>query len=467
MTSFTNQITANVAYIDDDKLHLDALADKFRQSTLEVQTYSEPSKALSFIKKNPNQFKIVIVDYVLGNEAFGDQVVREIKRINPKIHTIILSSEVDKRLTEICQRAGADGVYDKRSGTDVLISLSKIARLKIKDHPQSRMELDKNSEYIKSILNLIGRSGALAKVARKVEIYSQSKDTVLILGKSGVGKEEIAKAIHKNSDRSHGPFIALNCGAFAKDLIQSKLFGHRKGSFTGAMTDQKGSFENANGGTIFLDEIGEMPIDQQVNLLRAIQERTVTPVGSDRPVSFNARIIAATNKDLKQMVIDGKFRDDLYYRLNVLPLSVPPLSERTEDIEPLVRHFARGKKISDEALGHLNSRLWQGNVRELQGIIQKGHTEAGHGEMIELAHLLDPNMEIGTPFEFEQATKKESFPSYKELKKEFEAFEKKYLEKALTLANGNMSEAARIACIPYTSYLSKRQKFKLDFNPNI
>ena len=463
---------ANVAYIDDDKLHLMALVEKFRKKDLFVQTFSETDKALKFIKANPEKFKIIIVDFLLG-DVRGDQVVREIKSINPKIHTVILSSELNKQVIKICRISGADQVYDKRSDTDVLLHLSEVAKLKIKNSPKSRMEMDRNSEIIQSVLNLRGRSGVLVNVAQKVQIYAKAQENVLILGKSGVGKEKIAEAIHKKSTRKEAPFIPVNCGAISDELIHSELFGHKEGSFTGAKYDKKGYFRKANGGTIFLDEIGEMPLHHQVSLLRVLQEQTITPVGGEQAIKINVRVIAATNRDLKELLREGKFREDLYYRLNVLSLNIPCLTERSEDIRPIARFIVekknketnQKKRISHDAIKYLESQVWKGNIRELEAVVKKAYAETE--AMIEQAHLEQDHGLTIAPLEFEKAVKKENIPTWMELKERFDEYEKKYLEKVLNLANGNRSQAAKIAGIPYTSYLSKRQKFNLDFASNI
>ena len=463
---------ANVAYIDDDRLHLEALVEKFKKKGLAVQTFIDAQTALSFINKNPDQFKIVIVDFLLG-EARGDQVVRAIKTINSNTHAVILSSELNRQIIKICQVSGADQVYDKRSTSDVLLRLSEVAKLKIKTRPQSRIEMDRNAEVIQSVLDLSGRSGALVNVAQRVQIYSQAKENVFILGKSGVGKEKIAQAIHFNSKRKDAPFIAVNCGAISDDLVQSELFGHKKGSFSGAIYDKKGCFEEANGGTIFLDEIGEMPLHRQVSLLRVLQEKKITRVGESLSIKINVRVIAATNRDITELINEGKFREDLYYRLNVLPLFIPPLSERKEDIEPVARFVVANKNkethqkknISSESIEYLESQVWRGNIREMESVIKRAYAETD--EMITPEHLCQKYEGIITPLEFERVSTRRNFPTWGELKEKFDEYEKKYLEKALGLANGNRSQAAKIAGIPYTSYLSKRQKFNLDFNSNI
>ena len=467
-----NDERPNIAYIDDDNFHLEVLVERFQKKSLAVQTFSDADEAINFIKKNPNQFKIIIVDFVLQG-IYGDQVIKSIKEINSDIHTVILSSELTNKVTRLCHLAGADHIYDKRSNMDVLLQLSEVAKIKINKYPKSQIEIDENTEIIQSILNLKGRSGILVNIAQRVQIYAQNKENVLILGKSGVGKEKIAEAIHLNSLRKDGPFIPVNCGAISGELVQSELFGHVKGAFTGAISDKKGYFQEANGGTIFLDEIGEMPLNHQVSLLRILQERKVTPVGSGHPVKVNARVIAATNKDLKKLVREGKFREDLYFRLNVLPLNIPSLEERKEDIAPIAqfivdrknRETNQSKKISHEAIKYLESLVWKGNIRELEGVLKRGY--AGAESTISKSHICQDDEYILGPLDFERAMTKERFPTWQDLKSKLEEYEKKYLQKALGLAGGSRSMAAKMAGLPYTSYVHKRKRFSLDFDTNI
>src|SRR5581483_7012307 len=235
---------------------------------------------------------------------------------------------------------------------------------------------------------------ALADIFRVVEKIAPTTSSVLIQGESGTGKELIARAIHYNSPRADGPFIAINCGALPETLLESELFGYVKGAFTGAQTNKQGLLRAADGGTLFLDEVGEMPAPLQAKLLRALQEREFTPLGSTRTEVFDARVIAATNRDLEEEINEHRFREDLYYRLSVIILSVPPLRDRREDIPLLVRHFVdkytrqlgdAEKRVADEAMQRLINYEWRGNVRELQNAIERA--VALSDERIEVAHL--------------------------------------------------------------------------------
>jgi len=245
--------------------------------------------------------------------------------------------------------------------------------------------------------SFLGHSAGASSIRILLECVASSNSTVLLTGESGTGKELLARALHEQSERRGGNFVPINCGAIPKDLLESELFGHRKGSFTGASADRIGRFELAHGGTIFLDEIGDMPFDMQVKLLRVLQERTIEPVGGSRPVPVDVRVVAATHRDLEAEVAAGRFREDLYYRLNVLPMHIPPLRERAEDVPELLSFFAdrfagKGQQaisFSSEFLQALQCYSWPGNVRELSNLVDR-FTALFRGQQIDLA-LVPPS----------------------------------------------------------------------------
>ncbi|MFD0668451.1 sigma-54 interaction domain-containing protein [Ramlibacter sp. MAHUQ-53] len=230
-----------------------------------------------------------------------------------------------------------------------------------------------------SFTPIIGKSEPTQALLGLVKVLASSNSTVLITGESGTGKELVAQALHRQGRRKSGPFVPINCGAIPRDLLESELFGHRKGAFTGAVSDRIGRFEMANGGTLFLDEIGDLPLDMQVKLLRVLQDRSILPVGAARPVDIDVRVVAATHKDLAQAVVDGRFREDLYYRLNVLPCHTTPLRERTDDIADLLdfyaaRHAQDGFepiRFAPDLLAALRAYRWPGNVRELSNLVDR------------------------------------------------------------------------------------------------
>ena len=306
-----------------------------------------------------------------------------------------------------------------------------------------RAELKQDNERLRAALegrrfgDLIGACDAMMSVFRRVEKVSRTDVNVLIRGETGTGKELIAREVHARSGRSEGPFIAVNCGAIPENLMESELFGHRRGAFTGAIEDKKGSFQAAHGGTLFLDEIGEMPARLQVKLLRAIQERTVTRVGDSKPTPVNIRILAATHVDLETAIGDGRFREDLYYRLNVVGIALPPLRERDEDIVLLAQYLLDrlaeeyGREIggfTPEALIALRKYPWPGNIRELENRLKKAVILADDG------HLSADDLDLD-----EDVISDQILP----LAQAKDAFQRRYIDRVLALNNGNRTKTAR------------------------
>jgi DNA-binding NtrC family response regulator len=315
----------------------------------------------------------------------GLTLLDRIKDIDPDALVIVMTaySSVDSAVAAL--RKGAyDYITKPFVNEDLLQSVKNALRLRglFRENRALRRELDRRYSFSE----IIGTSPALQSVFRLVEKVAGTNTNILIEGESGTGKELIARAIHHNSPRAEKPFVAVNCGALPESLLESELFGHTKGAFTGAVTDKAGLFRSGDGGTVFLDEVAEITPAMHVRLLRALQEHEVTPLGSSAPVSFDARIIAATNRDLEREVAEGRFREDLFYRLNVIEIYLPPLRERREDIPLLVRSFikrtareqsAEEKPITQETMSALINYNWPGNVRELQNAIERAFTLSG------------------------------------------------------------------------------------------
>jgi Nif-specific regulatory protein len=309
--------------------------------------------------------------------------------------------------------------------------------------------------------NILGTSPPMREVYAMIEKIAKTRITVLILGESGVGKELVANAIHYNSSCAEGPFVKFNCAALPESIIESEFFGHEKGAFTGAEGQRKGRFEEADGGTIFLDEIGELSLTMQAKLLRVLQERTFERVGGNRPISVNIRVLAATNRDLQAMVAEGAFREDLYYRLNVLPITIPPLRDRGSDIITLSDYFIlkfakeNARKvagISTPALQMLLNYPWPGNVRELENVIERAvvlcEDEAIHG------YNLPPSLQNATL----------SAPGERSvLESKIEAVEYEYIVEALRKTEGNMSDAARELGMTRRMLGLRMSKYKIEF----
>ncbi len=349
------------------------------------------------------------------------------------------------------RKGAADYILKPLEFDEVLIRIQNLLEQKslAQENKYLREQIDK--EY--NFNHIIGESSAMKEVYKMVERVSQATSNVLVTGQSGTGKELVARAIHSNSDRSNKPFLAINCGAIPENLVESELFGHKKGSFTGANADKDGVFVAAHGGTVFLDEVAEIPLNLQVNLLRVIQEREVKPVGSNQMVSFDTRIIAATNKDLEKEVEKGNFRDDLYYRLNVVEISLPPLEQRKEDIPLLAHHFLQKynkelkhnlKGITSDAMGAMMAYQWKGQVRELENVIERA-VLLSDGDFLTLEDL---------PASFKKSSGSDDFQMDSDkLDEAIQVFEKHHIQSVLKRTEGNKSEAARLLGIdPSTLY---------------
>src|SRR5215210_3427835 len=316
---------------------------------------------------------LIITDVVMPDENAFDLLPR-IKRVRPDLPIIVMSAQ-NTFMTAI--RASERGAYEylpKPFDLKELISIVGRALAEPKERPRPGMK----SEEIDSI-PLVGRSPAMQEIYRLLARLMQTDLTVMISGESGTGKELVARALHDYGKRRNGPFVAINMAAIPRDLIESELFGHEKGAFTGAMTRNTGRFAQAEGGTLFLDEIGDMPMEAQTRLLRVLQQGEYTTVGGRTPIKSDVRIIAATNKDLRILIQQGLFREDLFFRLNVVPLRLPPLRERAEDVPDLMRHFfglaeregLPQKQIDAAALERLKRYRWPGNVRELENLARR------------------------------------------------------------------------------------------------
>ncbi len=316
---------------------------------------------------------MVITDVVLPDES-GFDLIPRIKRIRPDMPVVVMSAQ-NTILTAIT--ATERGAFDYLPKPFDLKELTSIVQRALASPQKKREPLP--AETPEDRLPLIGRSAAMQEIYRVIARLTQTDLTVMIMGESGTGKELVARALHDYGKRRYGTFVAVNMAAIPKELVESELFGHERGAFTGATNRGIGRFEQAEGGTLFLDEIGDMPLDAQTRLLRVLQQGEYTTVGGRTPIKTDVRIIAATNRDLRQLIQQGLFREDLYYRLNVVPLRLPPLRERGEDIPDLVRHFLRkaedeglpAKRLDAEALDLLRRYRWPGNVRELENLIRR------------------------------------------------------------------------------------------------
>jgi two-component system, NtrC family, response regulator PilR len=376
-TTATPAATLRVLVVDDEASMRDMLRIVLRRDGYDVLAARNGKEALEFLQRAP-------VDLLLSDirmpDMSGVEVLRAAKDINRDVVAIMMTAFASTDTAVEALRLGASDYFTKPFNMDEL-------RLKVRQHLETR-RLRQENVLLKRALgtshefcNIIGRSEAMLGVFRMVETIGRTNSTVLITGESGTGKELVARAIHFHSLRRDQPFVALNCGAVPETLLESELFGHMRGAFTGADANKKGLVEVAERGTILLDEIGEMNATMQVKLLRVLQDRTFRRLGGTEEIRADIRVIAATNQDLPRMVADGRFREDLFYRINVIPVPLPPLRDRREDIPLLAEHFlvkfaeAMGKPlrtITAEAMELLQGHSWPGNVRELENVMERG-----------------------------------------------------------------------------------------------
>ena len=335
---------------------------------------------------------VVLTDVVMPDENAFDLIPR-IKKIRPDLPIIVMSAQNTLMTALKATEAGAYEYLPKPFDLNEMVAVVGRALTE-----PGRRPVRSSQEIESEDLPLIGRSPAMQEIYRVLARLTQTDLTVMINGESGTGKELVARVLHDYGRRRHGPFVAINMAAIPRELVESELFGHEKGAFTGAQTRTQGRFEQAEGGTLFLDEIGDMPMEAQTRLLRVLQEGEYTTVGGRTPIKTNVRIIAATHRDLKSQIRHGLFREDLFYRLNVVPIRIPPLRERLEDVGDLVRHFLRGasreglgqKAIEAGAIERLKAHPWHGNIRELENFVRR--IAALHSQDILTTEIVDQEL---------------------------------------------------------------------------
>ncbi|WP_461209790.1 sigma-54-dependent transcriptional regulator [Desulfocurvus sp. DL9XJH121] len=369
-------MASNILVLDDEKNYLLILEALLTDAGYDVTALSNPELGLAYLEES--EVDIVVTDMKMP-ELTGQDVLEHVHKNYPHIPVLIMTAFGSIESAVEAMRLGAfDYITKPFSNEELLLTLSKAERM-ARMLQQNRL-LRENLEERFGLHNIVGRSKAMADVLRMVDKAAPSRSTVLIQGESGTGKELVARAIHFASPRKDGPFVSVNCMALNPGVLESELFGHEKGSFTGAVASRRGRFELAAGGTLFLDEIGELSADMQVKLLRVLQERKFERVGGSKEVEVDIRVVTATNADLAAAVERGDFREDLYYRLNVVLINMPPLRERREDIPLLAAHFldkyakenqSRITGFSPEALDYMSGYDWPGNVRQLQNVVER------------------------------------------------------------------------------------------------
>ena len=437
-----------VLIIDDEPSLLTTLEMLFNSKGYSVQTAGGGKEGLE--KITPDNLPDLLISDIKMSDLDGIEVLREVKKIDPYLPVVLITAQADKQEAIAACNEGAYYFLEKPFENKKLL---KICSEALENGKAGRRYSERRREIssVQLVEHPIGQAPGFKKALQVAEKAARTESTILIQGESGTGKELVARYIYRESARRERPFVPVNCGALTETLLESELFGHVKGSFTGAISNKDGLFKVASGGTIFLDEVAETSLSFQVKLLRVLQEKTITPVGSTEPVTVDVRVIAATNRDLEAEVEAERFRRDLFYRLNVIPIKLPPLRERTDDIPLLIDNILERKgekathktRFTKTALDRLISYRWPGNIRELENIIE-------HLAVIDAKDMIneeDLPEKIRTP-------QPESFVSDKpKATPTLEAVERAYINWVMEQVNGSKKEASKILGIdPSTLY---------------
>jgi two-component system response regulator GlrR len=442
--------SGKILVVDDDKNLLELVRMRLESADYEVATAFGEEEAIEAAKRRP--FDLSVVDLKLADRD-GISLMEEIHLVNPEMPVIILTAHGSIESAVEAMKRGAYGYLTKPfDHRELLLQMERALENRRLNSEIKRLEGLLRERY--DFANIIARSEKMQRVLEVVSRIARTESTAYIHGESGTGKELIAKAIHLASDRKNKSFVAINCAALPETLLESELFGHERGAFTGAVRTTKGLFTLAHEGTLFLDEIGEMPLSIQAKLLRALEERQFYPVGGEKPVAVDVRVIVATKKDLEEEVKRELFREDLFYRIHVIPIHLPSLRERKEDIPPLAEHFLgkftqqmkKGiKGLTPQAMQRLMLHEWPGNVRELENTIEYAVAMGQQdvvGEDLILRTKLIPEHDETRPAE----TNQEMRPGpLKPLKEARDNFERDYLVRVLEFCQGNVSQAAKLA----------------------
>jgi two-component system response regulator AtoC len=441
---------AKILVVDDEAIIRDSLRDWLNDTGYNVFTAQNGAQALETIEREKP--RIVIADLVMPGMD-GIELMKRAKEISPDIEVIIITAygSIPTAITAI--REGAYDYIQKPfcpERAEILIAKLVERQRLIEENLSLHQKLEERYRFE----NIIAKSSRMQQVIEAIKVVANSNATVLITGETGTGKELVARAIHSQSQRHDKPFIAVSCAALPETLLESELFGHEKGAFTGAYAQKKGKFEIANHGTLFLDEIGEMSANIQVHLLRVLEEKEFTRVGGNEPIKVDVRVISATNRDMKEAVAKGQFREDLYYRLNVVNIELPPLRERREDIPLLAQHFLKKfalenkKEVTDfspEATDFLLRYDWPGNVRELENAIERAVILAKK-PVIEIDDLPQQTL-LGHPISLE---------------KNLRQVEKNHIVNVLTQTKGNYTEAAKVLGISRMTLYNKAKAYRIN-----
>ena len=451
-----------ILLVEDEKLKRISLTDALERKKFEVLPCENPVDALTILD-DENSVDVIVTDLKMP-KMNGIDFIKKVREFNKEVPIIVVTAYATVETAVDAMKLGAYDYITKPFTTDELIL--------VLDRLRDYQEIVKENIYLRSKIrnryrfeNIIGRSKPMQEIYRIIQTVANSDSTVLIQGESGTGKELIANAIHFNSNRRNKPLICVSCAALTENLFESEIFGHEKGAFTGAVKEKKGRFELADGGTLFLDDVDDIPLASQVKLLRVLQEKTFERVGGMKSLSVDVRVVAATKVNLLEKVKKNEFRGDLYYRLNVVPILLPALRERKEDIPLLVEHFINKyqtkspvRKFSNDAMKAILLYDWPGNVRELENIVERICTLTTH-EIVELEDIPDfllvPSQKTFTRRDFIGNHSQLNFTEI------IQSYEKELLIWALNKARGNRSKASELLQLKRTTLQDKLKKYDL------
>lgn len=437
-----------ILVVDDEMSIVEVLKALLMREGYEVDTASNGNEALE--KLRSKSYALMISD-IRMQPLDGISLLKEARKIQDHLAVIMMTAYATVETAVEAMKIGAFDYVCKPFKIDELL-LTVQRALSYEHALQENKTLKDNLRTSYHYENLVGDSDAMQKIYALIEKVAPTDSTILIRGESGTGKELVARALHNYSRRIEKPFVAINCAALPENLLESELFGYVKGAFTGANKSKKGLFESAEGGTLLLDEIGSIPVDMQQKLLRALEAREIRPVGGTENIHIDVRIVAATNEDLEKKINSGDFREDLYYRLSIIPIELPPLRERRSDIKPLVKHFlkltsekeGRSIDIQKDALQALERYDWPGNVRELENVINRATTLC-ENDIIEAEDLPDKIQQYAGTDNNSTDTAAPEAESYRgmSLKKFLQSKEKDYVKHILNQCEGNKEKAAQ------------------------
>lgn len=458
---------AKILVVDDEPIVCRSCFRILNEAGYQVETVLSGQEALE--KVDHQSFDVVLVDLKMPG-LDGMEVLQRIRKVHPEVIVIMITGYATVESAVEAMKLGASDYVPKPFTPDELCIIVEKALEKrdlILENQYLRQQLQVRYKFD----NIIGESKKMQEVFRIVEKVAPTDSTVLIYGESGTGKELIARAIHHNSPRRDKQFVSVDCGALSETLLESELFGHIKGSFTGAIVTKPGLFEIADGGTFFLDEIGDISLATQAKLLRVLQEREFKPVGGTKSIKVDIRLIAATNKDLEKMIQEGRFREDLFYRLNIVPIFLPPLRERKEDIPPLAFHFLKKynrernkniRTITPEAMSLLVEYDWPGNVRELENVIERTVVMTD-GELIKPEHLPLNIQKKGVDLSLIIPRNAQELKQVKKQirRRSIESIEKSFVIQALKRNNWNVTRSARDVGMKRQNFQALMRKYHI------